>query len=105
MIQYTMTGVGLVLVIGFIALALYDFVLVVFFGKSSTVSQFLIAIGFKAPTIVFIFGYLGGHLFSSMYATNCVAAPPSSMPWFQIAQGALLGVVAGYLIRYFTVKP
>lgn len=103
-LHYTMTAVGLVLVIGLIGYALYDLVLVVFFGKSSTISQFMIALGFQAPFIVLTFGYVGGHLFSSMYADNCVAAPPSSMPWFQMGQGAFVGLVVGYFARYFQVK-
>lgn len=100
-IHYTMTGVGLALVIGFIGYAIYDFILVVFFGKSSTISQYMIAVGFSAPFVVFTFGYIAGHLWSSMYAENCIAAPPSPMPWFQMAQGALVGLVVGYLAKYF----
>jgi hypothetical protein len=100
-VHYTMTGVGLALVIGSIGYAIYDFILVVFFGKSSTISQYMIAVGFSAPFVVFTFGYIAGHLWSSMYSENCVAAPPLTMPWFQIAQGFVLGLIAGYLAKYF----
>lgn len=62
----TMTGVGLALVIGAIAYAIYDLVLVTFFGKSSTISQFLIATVFKAPFVSFAMGLLCGHLFAYM---------------------------------------
>lgn len=99
-IHYTMTGVGLVLTIGFLGYAIYDLILVVFFGKASTISQFMIAVGFKAPFIVFTFGYVAGHLWSSMYADNCIAMPPTSMPWFQMAQSGVFGIVLGFLARY-----
>lgn len=62
-----MTGVGLAMVIGAIGYGIYDLILVAFYGRSSTISQFLITTCFKAPFICVAFGFLAGHLFAYMW--------------------------------------
>lgn len=35
-------------------------------GTGTSISNFLVGVGFKDPVIVFAFGFLGGHLFGNM---------------------------------------
>lgn len=89
----TMTVVGLVLVIVMITMALYDFVLVEFFGKQSTISQFLIGTAFAAPMISCGFGWVGGHLFSYMWPMQMPSVEYSAWRatvWTEVFYGALL---------------
>lgn len=62
----TMPTAGLVTTIGIIVLGIYDLVTVLFSGTGSSVSNFLIQAGFKAPLMVFAFGFVCGHLFGYM---------------------------------------
>lgn len=71
MTDLTMNPVGLILLIGFIAAAIYDLALVIFKGTSGTISQFLIGTAYKSPIISATFGMLFGHLFFQMYPDNC----------------------------------
>mgnify|MGYP003402173060 CR=1 FL=1 len=61
-----MSLAGLITTIGIIILGITDLCFVLFTGTPSTVSDFLIRAGFKAPMVVFAFGYVCGHLFGSM---------------------------------------
>ena len=45
-----------------IALGIYDLWAVSFGGMGSTVSHFLQVTGFQAPVVVFVFGYIAGHI-------------------------------------------
>jgi hypothetical protein len=56
----------LVVTIGIIALGIYDLVVVLVSGTTSSVSDYLIRLGFASPLIVFAFGFVAGHLFSYM---------------------------------------
>lgn len=62
----TMSRTGLVITIAVIALGTYDLVVVLFTGTGSSISDWLIKAGFKAPVIVFAFGFVCGHLFGYM---------------------------------------
>jgi len=57
---------GLITTIGIIILGVVDLFFVLFKGTGSSVSDFLIRAGFKAPVIVFALGYIAGHLTSYM---------------------------------------
>lgn len=61
-----MSLAGLITTIGIIILGITDLCFVLFTGTPSTVSDFLIRCGFKAPMVVFAFGYVCGHLFGTM---------------------------------------
>lgn len=58
----TMSKAGLITTIGVITLGIVDLVFVLFTGTGSSVSNFMILAGFKAPMIVFCLGYVAGHL-------------------------------------------
>ena len=45
-----------------IALGIYDLWAVIFGGMDSTISHYLQVVGFRAPVIVFAFGYIAGHI-------------------------------------------
>ena len=45
-----------------IALGIYDLWAVSFGGMDSTISHFLQVTGFQAPVVVFVFGYIAGHI-------------------------------------------
>lgn len=64
--RMTMSTTGLVVTIAIIALGIYDLVVVLFTGTGSSISDFMIRSGFKAPMIVFTVGFVCGHLFSYM---------------------------------------
>jgi hypothetical protein len=58
----TMSLAGLITTIGIIILGVADLFFVLFQGTGSSVSDFMIRAGFKAPMIVFALGYVAGHL-------------------------------------------
>lgn len=64
--RMTMSTTGLVVTIAIIALGIYDLVVVLFSGTGSSISDFMIRSGFKAPMIVFTVGFVCGHLFGYM---------------------------------------
>jgi len=57
---------GLVVTILIIILGIYDLVVVLVSGTTSSVSDFLVRSGFKAPVFVFGVGFVCGHLFGYM---------------------------------------
>lgn len=62
-----MKPAALITTILVITIGLVDLGFVVFGdGTSTTVSQFLINIGFKAPLVVFMVGFVCGHVFGWM---------------------------------------
>ena len=66
-IKLKMTRTALVTTIFVIGLGIYDLVAVVSSGDTSTsVSQFLVNIGFKVPMVVFAVGFICGHVFGYM---------------------------------------
>lgn len=72
----TMGLAALAVTICIITLGIVDLALVVYglwSGKStqSTVSNFLIKLGLNVPSIVFVFGFVAGHLFGYMYPAEC----------------------------------
>lgn len=70
-----MSLAGLITTVGIIILGIVDLCFVLFTGTPSTVSDFLIRSGFKAPMVVFAFGFVAGHLFSGMRLRPDVATP------------------------------
>lgn len=64
--RMTMSTTGLVITIAIVALGIYDLVVVLFTGTGSSISDFMIRSGFKAPMIVFTVGFVCGHLFAYM---------------------------------------
>lgn len=71
-----MSITGLVVFIIILVLAIYDLGCVVFRGTGSSVSNFLIKAGVKAPMVTLGFGATIGHLFAVMYPDHC--PPPSA---------------------------
>lgn len=61
-----MSTAGLITTIIIIILGIVDLCCVLFTGTPSSVSDFLIRAGFKAPMVVFAFGFISGHLFGYM---------------------------------------
>lgn len=61
-----MSKTGLVVTIAIIILGIYDLIVVLFSGESSSVSAFLINAGIKSPLLIFTFGFVAGHLFGRM---------------------------------------
>lgn len=57
---------GLVITTAIIGLGIYDLVALLVNGVGSTISQYLWSAGFKAPVMVFGFGFVSGHLFGNM---------------------------------------
>lgn len=57
---------SLITTILIITLGIFDLCFVVFGGTQSSVSRFLVDLGFKDPIIVFTFGFVCGHLFGYM---------------------------------------
>ncbi len=52
--------------IAVISLGIYDLVSVALFGIDTSISQFLINLGFHAPVFVFATGFVCGHVFGWM---------------------------------------
>lgn len=64
-IDIKMTTSALVTTTAVIALGIYDLIAVFFAGNESiSISRFLINISFNAPAVVFMVGFVCGHVFS-----------------------------------------
>lgn len=61
-VNYTMSKAGLITTIFFTAFMIIDLFFVLFTGTGTSVSNFLVNVGFKSPMVVFGMGYLMGHL-------------------------------------------
>lgn len=61
-----MTRTALVVTGGVIALGIYDLYAVATGGVVSSVSRFMQEAGFDAPVIVFVVGFICGHIFGYM---------------------------------------
>lgn len=71
-IKFTMKTTALVTTSLVIALGIYDLICVTTgVGVDISVSRFLINSGIQAPGIVFVFGYVCGHLFGYMKPIGC----------------------------------
>jgi len=71
-IKFSMTTTKLVTTTGIILLGIYDLLCVTTgLGVDISVSRFLINAGIEAPAIVFVFGFVGGHLFGYMKPIGC----------------------------------
>lgn len=66
-VTYTMSKAGLVTTICITTLMIIDLFFVLFGGTGSSVSNFMINVGFKSPMVVFGMGYLMGHLTGYMW--------------------------------------
>ena len=66
MTDYTMPLAGLVTTIVIIILGIVDLIFVLRRGTGTSVSNFLINVGFKSPVFVFAIGFVAGHLFGYM---------------------------------------
>ena len=65
--KLTMKTTATVTTVLVIILGLYDLVVVVFARKDLiTVSDFMVNVGFNAPAVVFMIGFLCGHFFGYM---------------------------------------
>lgn len=64
--KFTMSTAGLLVTILVITAGIVDLGFVCFGGVGSSISSFLVGVGFKAPMVVFMTGYICGHLFGSM---------------------------------------
>lgn len=64
--KWTMGMTPLVVFILLIVAGLYDLYMVVFHGTGSSISNFMINVGFKAPFVVFVSGAVVSHLFFYM---------------------------------------
>jgi hypothetical protein len=64
--KYKMPLAGLLTTIGIITLGIVDLVFVLLNGTGSTVSTFMVNVGFSAPMVVFAVGFICGHLFGYM---------------------------------------
>lgn len=62
MTNFKMSTTALVTTAVIIILGIYDLVCVVR-GIDSSVSVFLVNVGFRSPMVVFAFGFVAGHLF------------------------------------------
>lgn len=62
----TMPLAGLLVTIAVIILGIVDLCFVLFSGTPSSISNFMIRMGFKAPAVVFAFGYVCGHIWGGM---------------------------------------
>jgi hypothetical protein len=61
-----MTTTNLLITIIVIILVIYDLIIFVFHGESSTISRAMQFIGFENPMITFGCGFLCGHFFGYM---------------------------------------
>jgi len=66
MIKYSMPLAGLIVTVLIIILGIVDLCFVLVGGTGSSVSSFLINVGFKSPVFVFAVGFVCGHLFGMM---------------------------------------
>ena len=93
-----MSTTGLVVTILIIVLGIYDLSVVVFRGTGSSVSDFLIRAGIKSTMVVFVFGFVSGHLFGRM--TPSGVTPTDN--WWYVACAVVFGVFVGWMIRTLT---
>lgn len=63
---YVMPLAGLITTIGIVTLGIIDLVFVLRTGTGSSVSNFMINVGFDAPGVVFAVAFVCGHLFGYM---------------------------------------
>lgn len=63
---WSMNTTPLVVFVVIIALGIYDLGCVVFSGVGSSISAFMVSLGFKAPFTSFVFGCIAGHFFFYM---------------------------------------
>lgn len=89
---FTMPDAGLVVTVVFIIGGLYDLYLVRRYGTGSSISNFLVKAGFKAPAVTFVFGFVAGHLFGRMHL---VGEATSEKIWYVVCAG-LFGLGIGY---------
>lgn len=82
-----MSKTGLVVFICLIAFALFDLGLVVFGGTGSSVSNFLINVGFKSPIISFTIGACVSHLFFYMTPEE---EWKENTPWLRIKRSIFI---------------
>lgn len=68
--SFKMSMTALVTTAVIIILGIYDLVCVVR-GLDSSVSAFLVNVGFKSPMVVFAFGFVAGHLFGYLRPIEC----------------------------------
>lgn len=54
---------GFIICVAVITLGIIDLCLITFRGDGSSISNFMITIGFKDPVVVFTFGFVAGHFF------------------------------------------
>lgn len=64
--KFTMTTAALFTTIAIITAGIVDLAFVVFGGTGSSISNFLINVGFESPMFVFMTGFVAGHLFGPM---------------------------------------
>lgn len=65
--MWSMKTTPLVIFVTFIVLGIYDLATVIFgHGTYGTISAFMVALGFKAPFVVFVCGCCAGHFFFYM---------------------------------------
>ena len=72
--ETVMSLAGLVVTIVVIALGIFDLALVLFGGTGSSISNFLITVGFKDPVVVFMVGFICGHLFGYMQPAKTLSS-------------------------------
>lgn len=65
-IPYTMPIAGLVFTVLLGIMGVVDLFFVLFTGTGTSVSSFLVNVGFNDPVVVFVFGFYAGHLFGYM---------------------------------------
>lgn len=95
----TMNTTLLIFYIGVLTLALFDLGLVVFRGKSGSISQVLITTAFQSPLVTFAFGCTAGHLFFNMWLESC--ALNQTERFIVAACGAGFGAGCTELVRAF----
>lgn len=60
------TITALVVTIAVCAIGIFDLIFVLVKGSPSSISNYLVNLGFKDPVVVFTFGFICGHLFGYM---------------------------------------
>lgn len=83
-----MSTTALVFFICFFVLMFYDLIVVIKRGTNSSVSQFLINLGFKSPVFCITFGTAIGHLFIYMVPNEHWG--PDQSPYALITKNALM---------------
>lgn len=70
-IKLTMDLTAMVVYTLILIAGIYDLTVIVFKGRASSISGFLISTAFKSPLVNFAFGCTAGHLFFYMFDVNC----------------------------------